>query len=171
MVSGSIRQRLAREQPLVDLLAVLLLLMVGIVGYKLSPAYRGPAELLLPYDASCRLHRGLCSVALPAGSIEVEISPRPVPVLQPLTVDIRTVGFEPQRIDVDFAGVGMAMGLNRPQAGQVTHGRYRAHATLPVCVSGGMEWEMRLLIDMPEHGQVVVPFRFTTPAPGSDAHG
>ncbi len=160
---GPARPRSLFADPLADLLVALVVVLVGIVGYKLSPAYRTATERVMAADPGCDLHRRTCSVALPFGTLEIDASPRPVPVLQPLTVSLHTIGFEARRIDIDFAGVGMAMGLNRPQAEATGPGRYRAATTLPVCVSGGMEWEMRVLLDVPGQGQVVVPVRFTTP--------
>lgn len=164
------QNRSARAQPLnrrilIDIIAMLLIGLVTVVGYKLSPLLSPKADIRLEPRPGCNLHRGSCTVALGSGELEISISPRPIPLIQPIAVDVQATGVEIQRIDADFAGIGMNMGYNRPQLVATGGGRYRAETTLPVCITGTMDWEMTLLVDTgTDH--VLIPFRFTTPEGG-----
>jgi len=80
-------------------------------------------------------------------------------VVRPLALRVAVEGIEPEKIEVDFAGTAMNMGFNRPQLKRVASGRYEGQTTLPVCVSGGMEWQATVIVTA--GGKVIaLPFRF-----------
>jgi hypothetical protein len=62
-------------------------------------------------------------------------------------------------VPVDFAGVSMNMGFNRPALAQAGPGRFAGQAVLPVCVTGRMTWQATVLIDAGSR-RIAVPFRF-----------
>jgi hypothetical protein len=92
------------------------------------------------------------------------IEPRSIPVVKPLTLSVEMEGLEGERVEVDFAGVDMEMGFNRPQLSASGEGRYSGPGMLPVCVREVMEWEARVLIHT-QSGILAAPFRFTTVSP------
>lgn len=141
--------------------AILLgLAVVGVAGYKLAPLLEPRTDVALPLSA-CDLGRQACVAELPnGGRVELSIEPRPIPVLRPLAVEARFTGIGVRNVEVDFAGTEMKMGYNRPRLEQQPAGnRFSGAAHLPVCITGGMEWEATLLVDT---GQAVIalPFRF-----------
>ena len=150
---------------LIDIIAMLLIGLVVVVGYKVSPLLSPKADLRLEPEPGCNLHRGTCSVTLGSGKVEISISPQPVPLIKPIQIEVRTIGVDVHRIDADIAGIGMNMGYNRPQLLPVGEHTYRAETTLPVCITGMMNWELTLMVDTTTD-YVLIPIRFTTPEGG-----
>jgi hypothetical protein len=147
---------------LIDLIGILLIALVVVVGYKLSPLLLPRADVVVHPDPACNLQRQACRVALPSGaSIELAMGTRPVPMVKPFMVEVTASGFTPQRVEVDFAGIDMNMGLNRPQLAARGNGLFTGEATLPVCITGAMDWQVTVLID---HGseRIAIPYRFSS---------
>jgi hypothetical protein len=151
-----------RRKLLIDLIAMLTIGLVAIVGYKLSPLISPAAETRLAPDPGCNLHRGSCSVSVAGGRLELSLSPQPVPLIKPIRIEVRTRGISLRRIDADFAGIGMNMGFNRPQLLPQGSNVHVGEATLPVCITGTMRWELTLLLETGS-GLFSIPFRFDTP--------
>lgn len=145
---------------LVDSALILALILVGVVGYKLSPLLLPKADVTIAPDAGCDLHAAPCTAALPQGGrLRFALTPRPIPVTTPLELQVDIEGREASRVAVDFAGVEMNMGFNRPALSRVAPGRFTGQATLPVCVTGRMTWQATVLLE-DGHGRVAIPFRF-----------
>lgn len=150
-----------RQKLLIDLAIVAALVGLGVAGYQLAPLLTPRADVTLPLS-SCDLNRSPCTIELPeGGKVELTISPRPIPVLKPLKIQATVSNGKVRKMEIDFAGVDMKMGLNRPQLTDRGNGRFEGEANLPVCVTGGMAWEATLIIEAA--GTVVsAPFRFVT---------
>jgi hypothetical protein len=135
---------------------------VGLAGYALAPLLEPRTDIALPLS-TCDLGRQACAASLPdGGRVELSIEPRPIPVLKPLTVEARFTGIAVRKAEIDFAGTEMKMGYNRPQLEkQRADNRFFGHAHLPVCITGGMEWEATLLVDTGK-AVIALPFRFLT---------
>jgi len=145
---------------LVDSAMILALILIGVVGYKLSPLLLPKADVFVQPEPGCDLHRSACAARLPEGArLELSLSPHPIPVTQPLDIGVRIDGVRPDRVRVDFAGVDMSMGFNRQTLQADGEGRYSGRTTLPVCVTGRMIWQATVLADIGSH-RVAVPFRF-----------
>lgn len=141
---------------LTDLLILLGIATIGVVTWKLQP--KSDVSLAL---SSCNPSEQACLVNLPAGGqFEFSIYPRPIPTLQPFTMQIEISGLPADKVEVDFSGVSMNMGYNRPQLELVQPGRYEGRASLPVCVTGTMEWRATVLL---KSGRRVIaaPFQFS----------
>jgi hypothetical protein len=145
----------APRSRLIDVLILLAIALIGVVTWKLQPR----SDVAIPLS-NCNLNLQICAADLPGGgSIEFSVEPRPIPVVRPLALRIAVEGIEPEKIEVDFAGTAMNMGFNRPQLKRVASGRYEGQTTLPVCVSGGMEWQATVIVTA--GGKVIaLPFRF-----------
>jgi hypothetical protein len=106
---------------------------------------------------------------LPEGrQLQFSLAPQPLEVMVPLamTVDIDSQGIPVDRVSVDFAGVDMNMGFNRPElvrvAAPVTNReRFIGPVTLPICVTGRMLWQATVLVESGRK-RIAVPFRFAT---------
>jgi hypothetical protein len=92
------------------------------------------------------------------GRIELSITPRPIPFLQTLRVEVTVSGVEPGKVEVDFAGESMNMGYNRSEFPAAGAGRYVGAAALPVCVSGSMTWVATVIIET-DRQRIAVPYR------------
>lgn len=149
-----------RKQKFHDLLIVALIALLGGAAYLLAPLLRPSSDLAAPLS-DCDLNFGPCRAGLPGGgTVELSLSPRPVPALAPLQLEVKTEGVAADRVEVDLAGVDMNMGYNRPlltPAGEP--GRFLGPASLPVCTTGAMTWQATVLIQSGGKS-LAVPFRF-----------
>jgi len=145
---------------LVDAAIILGLILVGVVGYKLSPLLLPQADMTLQPAPGCNLHEKACAATLPeGGTVRLAVTPRPIPVTTPLEIVVELDGLPADRVSVDFAGVSMAMGFNRPVLVAAGAQRFVGQATLPVCVSGRMEWQATVLIESGRR-RIAIPYRF-----------
>ena len=151
---------------LVDLAIILTLACIAVVGYKVSPLLLSQAELTIAPSPGCDLNRQACAAELPGGGrLEMEITPRPIPLVKPLQVSVRLSGITADKLEIDFAGRSMSMGYNRQPLVADAPGRYLGQAMLPVCVTGRMAWQATLVID--SAGQkIAIPFLFDAPIAG-----
>jgi len=140
---------------LIDVLILLAIALIGVVTWKLQPK----ADVAIPLS-KCNLNLHSCATNLPGGgSVEFSVEPRPVPVVRPLALRVTVAGIEPEKVEVDFAGTAMNMGFNRPQLQRAAPGRYEGRTTLPVCVSGTMEWQATVMLTVGDR-VIALPFRF-----------
>jgi len=147
---------------LMDVIGILLIALVVVTGYKLSPLLLPKADVTVQPDPGCDLHRAPCAVTLPGGGqLELSMTPRPIPMVKPFQVEVKLSGATTSRVEVDFAGIDMNMGLNRPELTSRISGVYSAEATLPVCISGQMDWQATVLLETGNQ-RIAVPFRFAS---------
>ena len=139
-----------------------LLLGIAIAGHFFSPLLLPKADIKAVPDAGCNLQAQACAALLPDGArIELSITPRPIPILTPLRVEVSLSGLKANKMEIDFAGETMNMGYNRSELAATGPGRYTSTISLPVCVSGGMTWVATVIIAT-EQQRITVPFRFDT---------
>jgi hypothetical protein len=156
------KNTVVNKKILIDLIGLLLIALVVVVGYKLSPLLLPRADVVVQPDPVCNLQRQACAVSLPTGgTVELAMGTRPIPMVKPFEVQVTTSGFSPGRVEVDFAGIEMNMGLNRPELAARGNGRFAAQVTLPVCITGAMDWQVTVLI---ENGgeRIAIPWRFSS---------
>jgi hypothetical protein len=142
----------------------LLALTLGLSVYFNFKDYFEPQVVAtLPADGDCDLHSGPChSSSLPqGGTVSFSIEPRTIPLLKPLQLQVTTEDANVSAVEIDFVGVGMNMGYNRPALKETAKGQFTGEATLPVCVRRKMDWEARVLLHTPE-GIIMAPFQFYT---------
>ncbi len=141
---------------------LLAVLLAGVAAEKLMPSADQPVSLTLPLDKSCDLQKSACSSDLPGGGkLTLSIMPRPIPVLRPLKLEVTVEGARAETVEVDFAGVDMKMGYNRPALQESGAGRFAGEATLPICSVSSMAWRATVLARL--GGKLVAaPFEFVT---------
>ncbi len=116
-------------------------------------------------DPSCDIQQGPCRVEFPdGGRITLSIAPQPFRALQPLEIRVTTEGLDAQEVAVDFRGLGMNMGYNRPRLKREAQGRFSGSGMLSTCVLERMTWEATVLARVDE-GIMAAPFRFETIRP------
>lgn len=136
------------------------LLATAVAGYLFSPLLLPKADLTGVVEPGCDLQRRACPATLPQeGRLEFSITPRPIPFLQPLHVEVILTGVEARKVEVDFAGANMNMGYNRSELAATGPGHHSGEASLPVCVSGGMTWVATVMIET-DRQRIAVPYRF-----------
>ena len=148
-----------------------LLLPVAVLGGFALARLLGPPGTLppaqrLPVVADCVLSASECRAALPGGGeVRLEITPRPIRLMQPLQVTARVAGQQPVALWVDIVGINMEMGLNRaqllPSQAANGYGVWAGDLLLPLCAERRMQWEARLMLEDAD-GRWELPFRFET---------
>ncbi|MDP2197910.1 MAG: hypothetical protein Q8K01_04935, partial [Sulfurimicrobium sp.] len=148
------------NKPLVATIAALILAIGAAVGARLWLVPNPEASITAPLDTACDLHAGPCSSDIPGGGrIELSIEPRPIPLLRPLRLVVKTQGLDTRQVEVDFTGTDMNMGYNRPQLKQEGEHRFTGETVLPVCITGHMTWQAAVVVTTPEL-KAIAPFRF-----------
>ena len=149
-----------RSGPYSAYAVILTMLAAAAVGYLWLPR----AEVVLPLVADCRLDRQICSTELPGGGrLEISLAPRPVSTIKPIRVSVSIAGLPAGRVEVDFQGVDVNMGLHRLPLVAAGPDRFGGETTLPVCVTGQMVWQATVLIEA-DRKNISVPFRFESGA-------
>ncbi len=138
------------------------LLAIAVAGHYYSPLLLPKADVMAVVIPGCDLHKGPCAASFPQGGrLEFSVTPRPIPYLHPLRIEVAVSGVQPGKVEVDFAGETMNMGYNRIELKPSAAGRYAGEASLPVCVSGSMDWVATVIVE--SGGQrISVPYRFAT---------
>jgi len=143
---------------LLTIVTVLLLAILGVLGYKLSLMLRPLADLTLAV-AYCNPGLQACTATLPEGGrLEFSIDPQPIRPLQTLHLSVVINGLSVEKVDIDFDGTRMKMGYNRSSLSG-SQGRFTGQAILPVCITGPMEWAATVLISTGNR-RIAVPFHF-----------
>ena len=125
-----------------------------------------PPLTRLPEPAACALEAGPCTGALPGGgAVTVSLAPRPVPLLDPVTVTVTVAGSRLEPEELRVTGRSMEMGLQRARleaaASGADPGTYEGTFVLPVCSSRRMEWEALVVLAAPGR-RVALPLPFQT---------
>ncbi len=142
--------------------ALLALVLFLVVSYKLKDMLKPTVAASTEIDAQCDLRKAACTSELPGGGkVTFSIAPNTIPILRPLKLDVKIEGVEVSNVEVDFTGIGMDMGYNRPVLEPVTKTQFKGKAILPVCVRQKMDWEARVLLQT-DRGLLMAPFRFFT---------
>ena len=152
----------AKWSNLWTIIALLTLVLLLAVSYKLKdmlkPSIAASAEL----NTSCDLRKGACESKLPGGgTVSFSIAPNDIPILRPLKLHIKVDGVDVSNAEVDFTGIGMDMGYNRPKLQAVSKNTFMGKAILPVCVRSKMDWKAKVLLQT-DHGLIMAPFQFFT---------
>lgn len=143
---------------------LLVLIIAATLGFKYWKMAHPEQTLTVQAEAGCDLHRGSCAATLPdGGRIELEITPRPIPLLRPLEIRAKITGMQARKVEIDFSGVSMNMGFNRPVLKDTGNQTFTGQATLPVCITGRMEWQASVMVNTGE-AQIIAPFRFEAAA-------
>ncbi len=147
---------------LTDIIGILLIALIGVVGYKLSPLLLPKSDVTVQPTPGCDLHHQACGADLPGGGrVELSFATRPIPMVTPFQVMVQVKDVVVRQVEVDFAGVDMNMGLNRPRLADQGQGRFAGEASLPVCVTGAMDWQATVLLETDKE-RIAVPFRFAS---------
>lgn len=145
---------------LVTVTMIAALIALGVAGQHFSPLLLPKSDVTAVPEAGCDLQRRACSASVAeGGQVTLSITPRPIPFLQPLRIDVDTRGIEARKVEVDFAGASMNMGYNRTPLVAAGADRHSGEASLPVCVSGSMTWIATVVIET-DRQRIAVPFHF-----------
>jgi len=147
--------------------AALFFLLAVVAVIKVQPLLNPELISVAPLDEHCDLRAGPCTSTLADGSvISLGITPDDIPLVKPLALTVKVDGVEAKTVEVDFVGLGMDMGFNRPKLLSDGDGSYSGTGMLPVCIRNAMEWEAKVLVTT-DKGIVAAPYRFITTKSGA----
>lgn len=147
---------------IVPLLTLVLAVLAGGAVYVAWPILFPKVSHSLSPDPACDLRVGDCRLTFPGGEgVVLRILPREIPLIEPIRIEVELEGLQARKVMVDFAGIGMNMGFNRPELKSMEGNRFAGSTRIPVCVRKRMDWEARVMVETPE-GLWVAPFRFYT---------
>ncbi len=142
--------------------ALILVVVIGVGALQIWRQTPKDIVATAALDARCNLQTGSCKALFPdGGQVVFSIEPRPIVSLKPLRLDVRVTGLEAQAVAVDFRGLGMNMGFNRPRLQRDADGEYSGTGTLAACIVDRMAWEATVLVTT-RNGVYAAPFRFET---------
>ncbi|MCW8944169.1 MAG: hypothetical protein OQL27_05290 [Sedimenticola sp.] len=153
-----------------SLAGLLFIALAGVAAYKVLPILNPEVGAVAPLDQNCDLRAGPCVSKVSSGQISFAIKTKGIPLVKPLDLEVVLDGIEASKVEIDFIGLGMEMGFNRPQLQARGDGRYTGTGMLPVCIRVAMEWEARVLVTTDE-GLIAAPFRFITVKAGAAVPG
>ncbi|BAO43568.1 hypothetical protein [Thiolapillus brandeum] len=135
--------------------------VLGGVAWYFRDYFEPPPAQVLSLD-DCDLHQGPCRRSLPGGGeVLFSIEPRSIPLTRPLKLKVQVKGARAQKVEVDFSGVTMNMGYNRPQLKKMADGSFVGDGLLPVCIRQRMDWEAKVILRT-DRGGFILPWRFET---------
>ena len=105
-----------------------------------------PTSSSLPPTTGCDLNRERCTADTRWGALNLELSPRPLPVLNPIAIEVRFDRAYASEVSAQLDGVEMDMGLNLATLQRVDGQTLRGQLIIPVCLTGTMKWRLRLII-------------------------
>lgn len=135
--------------------AVAVLVGLLLTGQWLGARYLGDAPVGAPQ--SVLLGTGQCSplgeecVVRGKGGVALALRlPEAVPPLTRFAIEVRVAGIDAESVTVDFEMPDMDMGLNRARLARVaradTSDRWTGAASLPVCLTGRLDWVARVIV-------------------------
>lgn len=81
-----------------------------------------------------------------AGQVRLRIQPKPIALMQPLSIEIAVHNTTLQPAYLDITGVNMPMGLNRVPLVELHTQTWQGQAILPVCSQREMVWQIQLVL-------------------------
>jgi hypothetical protein len=140
-------------RPALPVMALALAMVAaGVAGYLVWRWQQPPATVEGVVAAGCDLHRGPCRAAFPGGgSFEISATPQPLPLLKPITVEVRLHGLSADSVEIDLTSPDMPMGYNRRRLFPAG-GHFAGRTLLPVCtVRDRMAWRLRVIAHTPDN--------------------
>jgi len=126
-------------------LALILLAVASYLGARYWRA-SAPVELLNP-GMACDLGREACLHRLPdGGEVRIDLSPRPVPLMQPVRLRVSVSNTALQPAFLEISGLNMEMGINRVPLQADGGGKWHGETIIPICSQRRMHWRAMLLL-------------------------
>ena len=117
---------------------------------------------LWPMNKDCDLHSENCTVSLDAASATLKISPHPIPIARPLGIEVELNGINPTEMQLDISGINMYMGYNRVPLKSSKPNHWVGTSMLAFCTAEKMEWQITLMLKMPDGKEVQIPYYLET---------
>ncbi len=109
----------------------------------------------------CDLQKNLCMGEITnTNKFQLEIKPRPIIANQKQKAILRIQDSSWIPEEIDFTGVGMEMGYNRPVFTKSGDNEFTADFILEACASGEIQWKALVLLKTEDKKKYGIPFYF-----------
>lgn len=165
-VSGNVFAQLKSHRiQVINLLAASAIIAIVVTSMSKAGREAEPQTVIVP---TCQVDAGPCQALFEGGgTVELRVHPAPPQAGQPFTVEAKVAGWHAERVDIEFEGVDMNMGMFRETLSGGDSGVYEARITLPVCVTGAMRWHATLIVRHSRgEAHAVFKMKTMTPPPG-----
>ncbi len=143
-------------------ISILVLAILLVLSYKFIYQYDSGVAATVDIDTSCDLRKGSCISELPdGGKVSFSISPKDIPIMRPLKLDVLTAGVDVSNVNIELHSIGMNMGNKGSKLKATATNQYEGEATIPLCIRSKMDWEARVYLQT-DCGLIMVPYRFYT---------
>jgi hypothetical protein len=134
----------------------------GYAGFRLWQWQQPPQIVSGAVAHDCDLNRAPCEASFPGGGrLRISVSPRPIPLITPVTVEVQLFGLHAEAVQIDLNSPDMNMGYNRHQLARKSGERFVGHTLLPVCIRDRMTWQLQATARTAE-GPLGAIFQFET---------
>jgi len=116
-------------------------------------------------DPECDLHVSTCTITIsPTIKFELGITPRTIPLMEPLTFSLNYQGIDIQSLKGKIYATNMDMGVHRITLSLKEDGLLEGKVVLPTCLVGNMKWraEFPLPKQNPDDIKDTIVFTFQT---------
>ncbi|GGK86013.1 hypothetical protein [Amphritea balenae] len=144
-------------------------LIIAILGVFILAIWLGSSALSLPENKStgvsvksdCDLKKESCKVEINDLSMTVDVLPRNINSMTPMSYTVKIEGVESESVMIDLQGTEMFMGLNQTQLTAVPGqpGLFKGTGELGACTTGEMGWRATI-VAVTEDGPVKTWFDF-----------
>lgn len=165
-VSGKVFAQLKSHRiQVINLLAASAIIAVVVTSMSKAGREAEPQTVIVPV---CQVDAGPCEALFDdGGKVELSVRPAPPQAGQPFAVEAKVAGWHAARVEIQFEGVDMNMGMFRETLSGAGRGVYGARITLPVCVTGAMRWNATLMVRH-SRGEAHAVFKMKTMTPPPD---
>lgn len=115
-----------------------------------------------PLMKECDLHHQTCVATVGDAQVSLKISPHPIPIAKPLGIEVSLKNLAAHKIELDISGVNMYMGYNRVTLTSTKPDYFVGTSMLAFCTTQKMQWQITLMIHLPEGKQIQIPFHLET---------
>ncbi|MDG6773908.1 hypothetical protein QCB45_06155 [Thiomicrorhabdus sp. ZW0627] len=135
-----------------------------LIVFDLSGCEQSPPENVTqwPLVEKCDLHHEVCTAQMDDASVTLKISPHPIPIAKPLGIEVSLNNLAAQKVELDISGVNMYMGYNRVTLTSTKPDYFVGTSMLAFCTTQKMQWQITLIIHLPEGKQIQIPFHLET---------
>lgn len=153
--------RTHKQQLLLGVIATLLFLILFASLQGCSQQNQTNATLW-PMDKTCDLHKNSCTASYIDAQATLKISPHPIPIARPLGIEVELNGLNPSSVQLDISGINMYMGYNRVPLKSSKPNHWIGTSMLAFCTAEKMEWQITLMLKMPDGKEVQIPYFLET---------
>ena len=117
----------------------------GLAGFLLWKRLQTPHSVSGVVAGDCDLNRAPCQALFPGGgTLTVSLTPRPIPLAAPLTIEVQLNGLAAASVEIDLSSPDLAAGYNHHTLTPQGDGRFAGPTVLPLCARDRMRWHMQV---------------------------